>query len=792
MELELDSVDRLGVTNSVDYITVGSADKVLVTPGANPPRLGANDNLVVAPYQSATSIDYTIPQSVVQGLADVAAIREDLLLKLANLELAIVEAQQYRDWVENDVREQVFTEMSANYLSNAAMPEAIQAQILATDLSQMAIATGEGGTTASFQEIADRYVEVGEVVGGFTEQLDINTSNVSSAVNKTEELTAKLDDMEVRLVTEEGVSVGQFAVYSIDGVVQENPKTGEPWTEAQIGMVKFVSNIQYQYLGGALGDSSDGWVRTDASANAEVTALTSEVASINTDVSDQALLIANLDGKIDTEEAARIAAVTAEEQARIDAIEARILEDANLDGKITVEEQARIDAIAAVDLAYKEYNRVVTLAISDGVLTPEEQTLISAAADAVDAAKARFTSLETGVASIGSEVTTISTNVSNQALLIANLDGLITDEETGLIQGLLNEEQARIAAVANAVTAADDALSAEAAALTSAYQEYSDTVKQALIDGEITTAEQNAIAAAEAKVNAAKTELQAAIDLVEEAANRTVNVTSGTGAPTAAANPKDIYVRTDAWYTASTGTSITTNTTVSKQYGLALYEMSSTNTWVLLNNGAATAIKWAGGASKLLHSPDGAITGWSFGDGSNVESQFKIKADKFYLEAAGSSTTQSAYVPFSVDATSGEINFNGKVTFSSISDASTTIPTHTSGTGEPPAGTFVDGSTYTKTGTTTTVYVYNNSKWNIAGTPGALTQETLNTALANDTTIIDGGKITTDSLSAISANLGTINAGILYSSLNAAGTGPSTPADYSMKIDLNNGSIHIK
>ena len=42
---------------------------------------------------------------------------------------------------------------------------------------------------------------------------------------------------------------------------------------------------------------------------------------------------------------------------------------------------------------------------------------------------------------------------------------------------------------------------------------------------------------------------------------------------------------------------------------------------------------WAAGASKLITDPNtGSITGWSFGDGSNVNSDFKINADKFTLE----------------------------------------------------------------------------------------------------------------------------------------------------------------
>lgn len=120
------------------------------------------------------------------------------------------------------------------------------------------------------------------------------------------------------------------------------------------------------------------------------TKYSSEIDSINTDLSQKELELANLDGKIDAEEQARILAVSAEEQARIDAIQERVLEDARLDGVISAEEQARIDAVNDVSDAYKEYSRIVTLAISDGVLTTAEQATISAAQAAVNAAKDRL------------------------------------------------------------------------------------------------------------------------------------------------------------------------------------------------------------------------------------------------------------------------------------------------------------------------------------------------------------------------------------------------------------------
>jgi len=220
--LEISTVDRLDFRSTAKLAAVSTSDRLAVVTEPSV-RIGATDSYVLVPKASSTSIDYNIPQAVVNGIADVAALRNDLLQKLNRLEIAIVAAQQYKNEVIGGVRQQVYNEMKANYLSNADMPAAIQAKILSTDLSTMAISTGPGGTTATLQDISDRYVAVGEAVGGFTEQLEITTNAASSAVSKTEVLTAKAGNMETALETNEFVAAGKFSVW--DGVAV--PTTGQ-------------------------------------------------------------------------------------------------------------------------------------------------------------------------------------------------------------------------------------------------------------------------------------------------------------------------------------------------------------------------------------------------------------------------------------------------------------------------------------------------------------------------------------------------------------------------------------
>jgi len=52
---------------------------------------------------------------------------------------------------------------------------------------------------------------------------------------------------------------------------------------------------------------------------------------------------------------------------------------------------------------------------------------------------------------------------------------------------------------------------------------------------------------------------------------------------------------------------------------------------------AIDAASWSASASKLITAPDGSITGWSFADGSNTNSTFKVYADNFIIQ--GASTT---------------------------------------------------------------------------------------------------------------------------------------------------------
>lgn len=144
--------------------------------------------------------------------------------------------------------------------------------------------------------------------------------------------------------------------------------------------------------------------------------------------------------------------------------------------------------------------------------------------------------------------------------------------------------------------------------------------------------------------------------------------------------------------------------------------------WVdMTNTQSNIAYTWSANASKLITSPDGSITGWSFGDSSNEKSYFKIKAETFQI-----SDGTTGYTPFSIE--NGNINLNGKVNFSNVTEV-------------PQLGSTPD--------------------------------EVVEAINAGNTTTIDGGKITTGSITAdkIATDQILVNQTIQSSDFTSVGSG---------------------
>ena len=227
--------------------------------------------------------------------------------------------------------------------------------------------------------------------------------------------------------------------------------------------------------------------------------------------------------------------------------------------------------------------------------------------------------------------------------------------------------------------------------------------------------------------------------------------------------------------------------------GEIFYWSGSLSKWISTAIAARKQIPhWAAGTSNFTTNPEtGAITGWSYADGSGIDSEFVIKADNFHIEGSGAEKAQWSE-SFSIvgahtsnnSSNYNKIKFNGIVEFNNLSGK----PTHQRGTNikTGTAAGFTEGSTYFNTNSSDT-YTVIDGEWVITSSKQDLssyvTSESLITKLstytsnselssalsayakssdltqyqtdkqvanmiANDTTSINGSRITTGTIDA--------------------------------------------
>jgi hypothetical protein len=153
----------------------------------------------------------------------------------------------------------------------------------------------------------------------------------------------------------------------------------------------------------------------------------------------------------------------------------------------------------------------------------------------------------------------------------------------------------------------------------------------------------------------------------DTAANRVVKIFSQVLSPAPTAEGVgDFWKVTDRWYTNDTGTTVSTSNT---KKGFLIKRWSGSS-WVDIARENITKyndLSWVGSNSSLITGTLGEITGWQYADGSNINSEFIINADKFKLVATDQGAASKN--PFTVNATTGDITFVGKVSFNSVTDA---------------------------------------------------------------------------------------------------------------------------
>lgn len=281
------------------------------------------------------------------------------------------------------------------------------------------------------------------------------------------------------------------------------------------------------------------------------------------------------------------------------------------------------------------------------------------------------------------------------------------------------------------------------------------------------------------------------------------------------------------------------------------YQYVSNGTWRRYDEGAlgvANQVKgWVAAASSLVVDPStGNVTGWQYGDGSGFDSFFKINAE--HIELSGSTTFSNfATKTFVTDITyvlesdiqsalsaaaNAQTTADGKiVTFYQTTaptlanegdiwfdiDDGNKIYTYRSNTWVVTQDTKIaDAINSAQTAQTTAdgkAVVYyqtsapigltvgdkgdiwididdNNRLWIWSGTTWSLGLTDLAKADMSNVTTIDGGKITTNTLAASAIKANTLTGSMIYGGIiyNIG----ANDSNYTMKINLNAGEIHIR
>ena len=657
----------------------------------------------------------------------------------------------------------------------------LQGTVAGIDYSQAfivnAINSEYGGDLTSYiGSIASTYVDANSAIAA-----DLNVLEVA------------LGNQQVTIETLDQARIGYFSEW--DGIAAP-----------LLGQFQLIGDVYYQYLGGTLGENNDGWVRTDKSA---IDAVTSLDTSLTNYVDG---LIGDLQSQIDGEITTWFDDYTPD-NTNEPWLSWLTTDIAN--GNTSEQDKHTGDIFYDTSSGYG-YRFIKTVDVfSWSLITDNAITqALAAAATAQSTADGKMTiflsgSFDQPTAKSGDML--IKSNENNQPY-IALQDAPSLEAHWILVRDTTND-----AAIAETAASLADLEEARDGNIVIFY-ETSTTIPTGMTYGDymVDTDSWDGISYTvyryEDPIGASSGVLDWYVSTGDTAqvlsASYRADVLAGTAQNTADGKVKVWYQGTAPILTASDVGDIwvdtSNNNTTTVWDGVSWQDQT--------NSEATQASVWAANASKLITDPDGNITGWEFGDGSNTKSIFKIHADQFQI---ANSTT--GHVPFSIDGS--DVFFNGKVTFTNVTDTPTINQTFVQATA--PTVGMIEGDTWIDTDDGNKIYIYDGVQWNEQGAGGNTTYlqpsaptsgmiegdiwidsdanyeqyryngtswvpVTLNPAtyINNHTTTIDGGKITTGTVLS-NAFFGNV----IYNLINGV---PATEATYTMKIDLANGSIHIR
>ena len=214
----------------------------------------------------------------------------------------------------------------------------------------------------------------------------------------------------------------------------------------------------------------------------------------------------------------------------------------------------------------------------------------------------------------------------------------------------------------------DSTVNTASAALEAAYIEYNNTVKQALIDGEISDAEATAIAAAETKVNDAKTLLNATIVTASNTALSNANAyTNSAISGSGFVLPSGVAAAVNSNTTTINGSKITTGSIAAAQIAantitsdkISTYNLTAANS--TFQNSIITNAAIANGAITNAKIGDAQITTAKIGDAQITNAKIgALSVDTFKIQ------DESVIVPRFVEGTSAILYYTPSSTHNAL------------------------------------------------------------------------------------------------------------------------------
>lgn len=259
--------DKYTLNNSYNTVTTVSSD-IMSTGQVDSIKVGANDAYAISPFQASAVLNYTIPDYLIQGMADICKINKSLLEEIGNRELAIVCMCRYLDETfmspDGVVSNRMLTSLNANYISKDTDCDGIpNSYILNTDFSNARICslTDTNGNPISiasgYQEIRNKAIKVENNTVDYTACYGALLTNSDVLISKVDSLYTCFAGYQASIEQNSGIFAGIQREWNSCHPLWESCGADNP----PLGVICYNNGRQYRYI-----NSTIKWVALDAVA----------------------------------------------------------------------------------------------------------------------------------------------------------------------------------------------------------------------------------------------------------------------------------------------------------------------------------------------------------------------------------------------------------------------------------------------------------------------------------------------------------------------------------------------